>query len=66
MKAEVERLTVKVTKDETYGDAPLQKLDAYEPDKPNGAAGFDSYGGGWCCGEKQKESDMAKRAAALG
>ena len=66
MKAEVVRLTVKVTKDVTYGDAPLQKLDFYEPDKPNGAAVLDIHGGGWFRGEKQKESDMAKRFAALG
>lgn len=66
MKAKVVRLTVKVTKDVTYGDAPLQKLDFYEPDKPNGAAILDIHGGGWFRGEKQKESDMAKRFAALG
>lgn len=59
-------MTVKITKDIAYGDAPLQKLDFYEPDKPNGAAILDIHGGGWFRGEKNKEGSMAERFAALG
>lgn len=59
-------MTVNVTRDIAYGDAALQKLDFYEPEKSNGAAILDIHGGGWFRGEKNKEGEMAERFAALG
>jgi dipeptidyl aminopeptidase/acylaminoacyl peptidase len=45
----------KVRKDIRYGKDTKQKLDVYQPQKPNGAVIIVIHGGGWWQGDKKKE-----------
>lgn len=53
-------------KDIAYGDAPLQKLDIYVPDKNNGCTVLFFYGGSWQTGSKDMYLFAGQAFASLG
>jgi acetyl esterase/lipase len=52
--------------DVPYGDDAAQKIDVYQPTKPNGAALLLLHGGGWWMGDKEKEASLASRLCQVG
>ncbi len=57
---------VTVQRDISLGDHPLQSLDLYRPDKPNGAAVLCIHGGGWHAGDKRSMAALAGLLATHG